>query len=84
MGYTVSFARRAQSALDRISPQSAQRIYAAIAALADDPRPHGCKKLVDRPGWRIRVGNYRVIYGINDDELTVLVVAVAPRSEAYW
>jgi mRNA interferase RelE/StbE len=61
-----------------------QRIVARILALADEPRPVGCEKLAgatDR--YRIRVGRYRVVYSIVDDELLVLVVRVADRKEAY-
>ena len=81
--YTVTIDRDARKTLARLPGTAYRRILAAITALADDPRPHDCKKLVDRPGWRIRVGNYRVIYEINDRALTVLVVTVAPRGEAY-
>lgn len=50
----------------------------AVAKLADNPRPHRVQSLVTRPGeYRIRVGSYRVVYGIHDDRLLVLVVAMA-------
>ena len=56
---------------------------ASIADLANDPRPPGCKKLKGRPGYRIREGNYRVIYEINDKILTVTVVEAGDRKEVY-
>ena len=61
-----------------------QRIVARILALADEPRPMGCEKLTGGSGrYRIRVGQYRVIYSIADDELLVLVVRVADRKDVY-
>lgn len=60
------------------------RIFAAIEALADDPRPDGVRKLQGVEDiYRIRVGNYRVIYFIDDGELVVEVVRVAHRQGAY-
>jgi mRNA interferase RelE/StbE len=61
-----------------------QRIVASILALADEPRPNGSEKLagqIDR--YRVRVGRYRVVYSIADDELVVLVVRVADRKDIY-
>jgi mRNA interferase RelE/StbE len=61
-----------------------RRIVASILALADDPRPAGCEKLsgqTDR--YRIRVGRFRVVHSIDDDELVVLVVRVAHRKDVY-
>jgi mRNA interferase RelE/StbE len=55
----------------------------AIGQLADNPRPVGCKKLKGMSAWRIRVGDYRVVYEIHDDVLVVLVVRVAHRREVY-
>ncbi|MGA0557011.1 type II toxin-antitoxin system RelE family toxin [Larkinella sp. VNQ87] len=55
----------------------------AIKALADNPRPFGCKKLKGRKGYRIRVGDYRVVYEINDGILVVLIIDVGHRREIY-
>jgi mRNA interferase RelE/StbE len=61
-----------------------QRIAAAISALADEPRPHGSEKLSGaKDRHRIRIGDYRVVYGIEDDVLTVWVVKVGHRREVY-
>ena len=61
-----------------------QRIVARILELAEDPRPVGCEKLVgESDRYRVRVGRYRVVYSIDDDELVVLVVRVAHRKDAY-
>jgi mRNA interferase RelE/StbE len=56
----------------------------AIQNLAVDPRPEGCKKLVGKyEHWRIRVGDWRITYTIQDDELIIVVVEVSPRGGAY-
>jgi mRNA interferase RelE/StbE len=61
-----------------------QRIVASILALADHPRPAGCEKLAgESDRYRIRVGRYRVVYSIADDELVVLIVRVADRKDVY-
>ncbi len=58
-------------------------IKTAIYSLAANPRPHGCKKLKGRDGYRIRVGDYRIIYNIFDNILTVDVVALGHRKDIY-
>jgi len=81
--YALEILRAAQRQLGRIAPQDQSRIIAAIQDLANDPRPLGSKKLTGRPAWRIRVGPYRVIYEVNDDRSSVLVVVVGHRSDVY-
>jgi len=81
MNYTVVFLRRAQKELGNLPAIEYERVRDAIAELANDPRPPGCKKLTGRDGWRIRTGNYRVIYDINDRELVVTVVRVGNRRD---
>jgi len=81
--YRVDVSSRAERALDRLLPSDARRIYAAIFALADNPRPYGCIKLSGQEAWRIRVGDYRVIPTINDQALVVLVVQVGHRRDVY-
>jgi mRNA interferase RelE/StbE len=64
--------------------RTALEIKAAIEALASTPRPPGVKKLQgSRDRWRVRVGDWRIVYRIEDDRLVVLVVAVAKRDEVY-
>jgi len=58
-------------------------IKSAIAGLANNPRPHGYKKLKGEDACRIRVGNYRIIYEINDDVMLVTVVSVGHRKDVY-
>jgi mRNA interferase RelE/StbE len=84
--WTIEFDRRGKKDFEAITDMRlARRIRAAIHALADDPRPPGCRKLEGREAeWRIRIGTWRVIYRIEGDRLVVLVVRVAPRGEVYW
>ncbi len=83
MKYKVKILRRAQNSLQKIKGNDYERIKAAIYTLADNPRPPGCKKLTGREGWRIRVGSYRILYEIEDNELIVLVVHIGHRREVY-
>ena len=81
--YTIVIAPKAQKQLDKFSDQIAAPIFEAIAGLAGDPRPNGCKKLKGRDGYRIRTGHYRIIYEIFDTELIIDVVAVGHRKKIY-
>ena len=83
MSYTVVVERAARQALRRIPKSMAERLYNAMMALGDDPRPHGAIKMSGRDSWRIRVGQYRVIYEINDGTLIVTVLAAGPRGGVY-
>jgi mRNA interferase RelE/StbE len=83
MIYAVEILRSAQKQLAKIDTQTQERIIDSIRALADNPRPSGCKKLSGRPAWRIRVGDYRVIYEINDRKLVIVVVTLGNRKDVY-
>jgi mRNA interferase RelE/StbE len=84
MTYSVVFEPAARRELRKLPPDVRRRLEPAILALAQDPRPHGCKKLTDSLDlWRIRVGDYRVIYRIEDDELLVTIVRLGHRSYVY-
>ena len=73
--------RKTRRQLDRIHEPDLSRIAEAILRLEDDPRPPRCRKLRGLEGWRIRVGNWRVIYHISDREHLVTIVAVKRRRE---
>lgn len=81
--YTVYLSKRAKKELDKLSDSNAQPILSAIANLAEDPRPNGCKKLKGRDGYRIRIGNYRVIYEVIDSQLIVDVITLGHRKDIY-
>ncbi|MBM3514158.1 MAG: type II toxin-antitoxin system mRNA interferase toxin, RelE/StbE family [Alphaproteobacteria bacterium] len=69
--------------MDRLDLTVKDRILNAISRLREDPRPPGCKKLIARDEWRIKVGDYRIIYEIHDRVLIIKVVRVGHRSKAY-
>lgn len=81
--YAVELRPAAARALRKIDPQDVPRLRGAIALLAEDPRPPGAKALQGRPGYRVRVGRYRIIYTIDDGILLVVVVTVGQRQDVY-
>lgn len=82
--YSISFARSARKEIETLPAKLVQRIFPAIEALAKEPRPKGCRKLTtEKHLWRIRVGDYRVIYAIDDDKQAIDIIAVRHRSKAY-
>jgi mRNA interferase RelE/StbE len=83
MTYAIAILRRAQRELQRLPHEDYERVREAIRALARNPRPPGCLALTGRTGWRIRVGNYRVIYEINDVQHTVTILHVGHRRDVY-
>lgn len=84
MTYSVDFTSAAARQVRKLPRPARDRILAAITALGDDPRPIGSRKLVGEDiAWRIRVGDYRVIYEVEDRVLTVTVIRAAHRREAY-
>jgi mRNA interferase RelE/StbE len=83
MNYSVEILRRAQKQLAKIDRQDQSRIISAIRDLSNNPRPSGSKKLMGRPAWRIRIGDYRVIYEIYEARLLVLIVTIGHRKDVY-
>lgn len=82
--YRVELTRSAEKDLRRVDRSRVASLYEAIERLGTDPRPHGSKKLVGAERtYRIRVGDYRIVYEIEDEVLVVLVIRVAHRREAY-
>ncbi len=83
--YAVSLDRAAQKQMRAVRDLRLRgALEAAILALADTPRPVGCLKMAGRDDhWRIRVGEWRVVYRIEDARLVVMVIAVAPRGGVY-
>lgn len=82
--FAVFFARSAEKELGRFAEPLCSRILTRIEALARDPRPHGCRKLEGGAGlWRVRIGDYRVLYSIDDRRRTVDVIAIRHRADAY-
>ncbi|GAA4170432.1 type II toxin-antitoxin system RelE/ParE family toxin [Gryllotalpicola koreensis] len=84
MSYRVDFTTAAARQIKKLPRPARDRVLDAIEDLSDEPRPRGAKKLVgEETAWRIRVGDYRVIYDVFDAELTVTVVRAAHRREVY-
>lgn len=83
MTYRIELRPAAARALRRIDHQERGRIQGAIALLGEDPRPPGAKALRGRPGFRVRVGDYRILYTIEDDVLLVVVVTLGHRRDVY-
>lgn len=82
--YAVQIKPSAAKELDRLSEKLNTRIFSQIESLAFDPRPPGCKKLKGGDNeWRIRVGDYRAVYTIDDRKLLVQVTRIRHRSEVY-
>lgn len=82
--YAVVFARSARKELQNLDPQVARRIIKQVEALVTDPRPSGVVKLEGATDlWRIRVGQWRVVYRLSDRDRLVDVIAVRHRSDAY-
>ena len=81
--YNVKILKRARKALNALPVQFQERVTEAISGLATDPRPPGCLRMSGVNSWRIRVGDYRVIYDIEDAVLTVLVIDLGHRREIY-
>lgn len=84
MTYTIEFSPAAARQLRKLDGSARRRVQAAVEILADEPRPMGAKKLMGGDGeWRVRTGDYRVVYEINDGVLLVLVLAVGHRRDIY-
>jgi mRNA interferase RelE/StbE len=83
MRYRVVLPKSVQKELDRLPDDTTSRILARLASLETNPRPPDVKKLKGRNGWRIRIGDYRVIYEIHDSALQILVIKVGHRREVY-
>ena len=82
--YRIDFARSARKQLEALPDAIVTRVLIRIEALVRAPRPNGCRKLVGSDNlWRIRIGDYRVIYSIDDAKQVVDVNAVRHRREAY-
>ncbi|MFN0175801.1 MAG: type II toxin-antitoxin system RelE family toxin [Saprospiraceae bacterium] len=81
--YSIFITKTAQKQLDKLPDDVADILIEAIQELADDPRPSGCKKLKGRDGFRIRKGNYRIIYDVFDEILMIEVVALGHRKDIY-
>ena len=84
MSYRVEITSQAEKTLRKLDKASQRRIAARIDELAENPRPRDCKKLADQDDlWRIRVGNFRIVYQVLDRKLLVLVIRIGDRKDIY-
>lgn len=84
MAYRVELSPAATRELRKLDPAARRRIQAMVQLLADEPRPPVATRLIGGGGeWRVRAGDYRVLYAIEDDVLLVLVIRVGHRREVY-
>lgn len=82
--YSVQIARRAGKALAALPRPQQQRVRAAIDLLTETPRPPGCVAMAgEKSTYRVRVGDYRIVYSVIDDILVIQVVRVGHRREVY-
>lgn len=81
--YRIELRPAAVRALRKLDPPVRQRLQGAIALLAQDPRPPAARALQGRPGLRVRVGDYRIMYTVADDVLLVVVVTLGHRRDVY-
>jgi mRNA interferase RelE/StbE len=81
--YQVVIEKQVQKQLAKITPPNYNKVVSALQDLANNPRPQGYKKLKGRQGFRVRIGDYRIIYNINDNILTVFILAIGNRRDVY-
>ncbi|MFB3891964.1 MAG: type II toxin-antitoxin system RelE/ParE family toxin [Phycisphaerae bacterium] len=84
MAYQVLFQPSAARQLSKLPRDVRRRLVAKAESLADDPRPYGCERITGMEDtYRVRVGDYRIVYQVRDDRLLVLVIRVGDRKEVY-
>jgi mRNA interferase RelE/StbE len=81
--YNIFFKRSVEKDFESIPKKDLKRILDRIKLLAEDPRPAGCEKLTGQERYRVRQGRYRIVYSIQDNELTIWVVKVSHRKNVY-
>jgi len=81
--YIISITKTAQKQLNKLPDSVEGLLIEAIQELAINPRPNGCKKLKGRDGYRVRKGDFRIIYDIYDKELVIQIIAVGNRKDIY-
>lgn len=83
MAYIVSLKRSAEKELERLPTKMHDRIVARLLSLKEDPRPISAKKLHGREGYRLRVGDYRILYVVDDENRKIEIFSIAHRREVY-
>jgi mRNA interferase RelE/StbE len=83
MAYAIEFVPSAAKEFAKLPKKERQRVGETIDDLAEQPRPRGAEKLAGVDAWRVRVGDYRIVYEVRDRTLVVLVLAIGHRREIY-
>lgn len=81
--YKIFIKPSAAKELKHLPKKELKRITSKIQSLSEEPRPHGCEKLSAQERYRLRQGNYRIAYSIEDDKLVVYVVKISHRKDVY-
>lgn len=81
--YRLEISHTAHKQILRLPIPTQERMNNSIASLADNPRPHGVKKLTAQEGYRIRIGDYRILYTVDDENEKVIIYRVKSRGDAY-
>ena len=82
--YNIVFARSARKELERLDAALAKRVWKRVESLVTNPRPAGCQKLRGHDNlWRLRAGDYRILYAIFEKKLLIDIIAIRHRSDAY-
>jgi len=81
--YEIFFKESVWKELDKIPKSDLEKILSRVEQLGNDPRPAGCEKLSGNVLYRIRQGNYRIVYSIQDSDLTIWVIKVGHRKDVY-
>jgi len=81
--YEVVIGKAVIKQLEKVPPTVYRRIKAALTGLSTNPRPKGYLKLKGRDAYRIRVGDYRIIYEIQDNQLLIIVITISHRKDVY-
>ena len=83
MKFQVILPKSVHKQLDRLADEVSRRVLDRLHELENNPRPADVKKLKGRPAWRVRVGDYRIIYEIHDRKLQIVVITVGHRRQVY-
>ena len=83
MKYKIAISKNAQKSLAKIPKVFQQKIISSIKELSFNPHPQNSKKLTNRLAWRIRINNYRVIYEIDEEILTISIIVISHRRNVY-
>lgn len=83
MKYEIKILRSAEKDIDKLPTVIRSHISKRIISLEDNPRPRGAKKLSARDEYRLRIGDYRILYTVSDRDAVVIIIAVGHRREVY-